>query len=957
MRKSIFRRSILALGLASALAAPVAQAQTITLNGPGLRAPGSISVDPEGVPTILAANDFDAAWLLGYAHARARFFQMDFTRRAASGTLAEMVGAAALANDVQIRNLGLRRGAWATYVALNAELRGVLQAYADGVNAWLAANPLPPEYTGLELSRAQPWTPVDSLVIGKILAFQLSFDLDIEPTLKLAGYQAAGQAAGFNGTALFFEDTHRTAPGDDRVSIPGFLGKAGVQQEAEPKSLAKDAPIIDPSIVRLATQYKEAIQDHPLIGPTLNFREGRGASNWWIIGGQHTQSGSPILANDPHLALDTPATFMETHITSNDPRFSNRMNVVGASVPGTPVNILGCTEPFCWGLTTNPLDVTDAYQEQLRLNTYGLPSHTIYQGQLEPVVLVFQSYFANNVGDGTADNLSRVNSIGYLNGAATVLVPRRNFGPIVSIDTASSTGLSVQYTGWGATFELEAFRRIGRAQNLAEFREALTFFDVGSQNFAYADKEGNIAYYTTAEAPIRDDLQNLMTADGGRPPFVIRDGSGTLRHEWLPVQNPQQNQALPYEVLPLDEMPQVVNPASGYIANANNDPVGNTLDNNPLNQLRPGGGLYYLDKGYSAYRQGRIDRLIQSAIASGQPITVNQVKQMQANNQPLDAELLTPYLLTAGSNALSDGAWSQLAALGADPAVQAALVRLAQWDFSTPTGLPQGFDPFENPLALSPPTATEITNSTAATIFAGWRSQAIRNIVDTTLGRVGLGGALPGNEESARTIKNLLDNFAARGGVGASGLNFFAVSGAPDAASARDFLLLKSLKDALDLYASDSFAAAFGNSTNIDDYRWGLLHRIVFDHPLGSQVPALNLPGPNPFPLVDVGPGLPGVARPGGYEVVDASSHSLRADGVNEFMFGSGPNRRFVGHMTPTGATYEQILPGGQSGVITDGAAYISQLPRWLVNAYKPLIVDLNTVQAIEIQRIDFQPR
>ncbi len=949
-----FRRSLLALGLASVLAAPAVHSQTIELDGPGLKAPGSISIDPEGVPTILAANDFDAAWLLGYAHARARFFQMDFSRRSGSGTVAELVGPAGLASDVQIRNLGLRRAAWATYVALDAEARGVLKAYADGVNAWLLASPLPPEYAGLEISRAQPWTPVDSLVIAKILAFQLSFDLDIQPTLTLAGYQAAGQAAGFNGTALYFEDTHRSAPGDDRISIPGFLAKAGVQTDAS-KSLSDNAPVIDPSLVRLASQYKEEIKDHPLIGPSLLMREGRGGSNWWIIGGQHTASGSPILANDPHLALNTPATFIETHITSTDPRFPDPMNVVGASAPGTPVNILGCTDFHCWGLTVNPLDVTDTYQEQLRLNTYGLPSHTIYQGQLEPVVLVFQSYFANNVGDGNMDNLSRVNSIGYLNGAATVLVPRRNFGPIVSIDAASSTGLSVQYTGWGATFELEAFRKIARARSLAEFREALTFFDVGSQNFAYADKEGNIAYYTSAEAPIRDDLQNLQTADGGRPPFLIRDGSGALRHEWLPVQNRQQNQAVPFEVLPLDEMPQIVNPASGYIANANNDPVGNTLDNNPLNQLRPGGGLYYLDRGYSAYRMGRVDRMIQSAIASGEPITPDMVKAMQANNQPLDAELLTPFLLEAGSNALAGGAWSELAALGSDPAVQAALVRLAEWDFSTPTGIDQGFDPFQAPGLPTP--QSEIINSTAATLFAGWRTKAINNIVDASLARVGLGGALPGNEESARTLKNLLDNFGARAGVGASGLNFFAVSGAPDPASARDFLLLKSVKDALDMYASDEFAPAFANSTNIDDYRWGLLHRIVFDHPLGSQVATLNIPGPNPFPFTDVGPGLPGLARPGGYEVVDASSHSIRADRLNSFMFGSGPNRRFVGHMTPEGATYEQILPGGQSGVITDGPLYISQLPRWLTNQYKPLIVDLDTVQAIEVQRVNFEPR
>lgn len=951
MRIKSFPRALIALGVSIALASSSAVAQQ-TLEGPGLMQPGSISYDAEGVPTILAANDFDAAWLMGYSQASQRFFQMDITRRAGSGTAGELVGAPALADDVQIRTLGLRRAAWATYVALDDELRGVLQSYAHGVNAWLATNPLPPEYTGLELSRAAPWTPVDSLVIGKILAFQLSFDLDIQTTLELAGYQSAGQAVGFDGTALYFEDTHRTAPPDDRVSIPGFAAKAGVRQ-IKAKSLTEQVATIEPAVVRLAEQYRDAIKDHPLIGPTLKFREGRGGSNWWIVGGQNTASGRPILANDPHLALNTPATFIESHIISKDPRFANEMNVVGASVPGTPANILGCTSDFCWGLTVNPMDVTDVYQEQLRLNTYGLPSHTIYQGNLEPVVLVFQSYFLNQIGDGETDNLARANNIGYTNGAATILVPRRNFGPILSIDAATSTGLSAQYTGWGATFELEAFRQISRAQNLDDFREALTFFDVGSQNFGYADKSGNIAYFTTAEAPIRDDLQNLLTADGGIPPFLIRDGSGTLRHEWLPVSNPQPNQALPYEILPPAEMPFVINPASGYIANANNDPIGNSLDNNSLNQLRPGGGLYYLEKGYSAYRIGRIDRVLQSRIAAGQDITTADMKQLQANNQPLDAELLTPYILAAASTALSPGAWPDLAAMAADPGVQAALVRLAEWDFSTPTGIPQGFDPGENPNNLQPPTAAEITNSTAATVYAGWRGKAIKNVLDATLTQVGLGGALPGNEESNRALKNLLDNFATNSGVGASGLNFFNVPGAPDAASARDFLLLKSLKDALDMYASSDFDAAFAGSTDINDYRWGLLHRIVFDHPLGG---ALNIPGPNPFPFVDVGPGLPGLARPGGYEVVDASSHSLRADGVNEFMFGSGPNRRFIGEMTDV-PTYEQILPGGQSGVITDGPLYVSQLSRWLTNNYKTLVLEEDDSVASSVRRQDFTPR
>src|SRR5688572_10032315 len=368
-----FAKRALALALSFACAS-LAQAQSATpITAPGLTAAGSITYDAEGVPVIVAANDYDAAYLLGYAHAQNRFWQMDFNRRGASGTVAELVGPAGLANDVQIRTLGLRRAAVRTYAAMSDDTRGWLTAYANGVNLWLQTNPLPPEYGALEITKAEPWTPVDSVVIGKALAFQLSFDLDIDFTLRLGAYQAAGQAGGFNGQALFFEDTHRSAPPDGRVSIPGFT-PGGPTPAADAKDFA-EAPastLVDPEVVELAREYRSRVADHPLIGPSLLRREERGASNWWLIGGGKTASGKPILANDPHLALDTPSTFMEAHIVSSEAKNGATLNVVGSSVPGTPAVILGCNERQCWGLTTNPMDVTDTYQETLVLNQYGL---------------------------------------------------------------------------------------------------------------------------------------------------------------------------------------------------------------------------------------------------------------------------------------------------------------------------------------------------------------------------------------------------------------------------------------------------------------------------------------------------------------------------------------------------------------------------------------------------------
>ncbi len=947
--------SLLVASIALALALPAA-AQS--MSAPGMTAPGRISWDAEGVPTIDASNDNDAAFLQGYAHAKDRFFQMDLTRRSVSGSLAELVGASQLASDVQARTLGLRRGAVKTWAKMSDDSRGWLRAYSDGVNFWLANHALPPEYGALQLTHADPWTPVDSLCVGKGLAFQLSFDLDIDPTINLGAYQQAGQAGGFDGSILYFGDTHRVAPADSRVTIPGFVpgsdnGTTDTSTLAPKLASATDAPAIgaiSAQTIDMARAFREQLQGSPLLSRALEGRESPIGSNEWVIAGSKTASGKPILSNDPHLGLGLASVFMEQHVLSRDSRYPSAMDVTGVTVPGTPGVIQGCNQRVCWGTTTNSLDVTDVFQEQLVLNSYGLPYAIKHDGQVENLQWVFQSYYVNRM-DGTPDTVTKENSIGYTNGGVSILVPRRNYGALASI--TGNTGLSIAYTGWGATFEIESFRRINRAGNVAEFRDALSYFDFGSQNFAYADVDGNIAYFTSAEAPVRTDLQTENAPGGGIPPFVIRDGSGALKHDWLPVQNPQPNQAVPYEILPASEMPYVINPASGYFANANNDPIGFSLDNNPLNQLRPGGGIYYLDVGgSSAYRMGRIDRKIQSMIAAGGNITTADMKALQANTQLMDAELVLPYLLSAYSHAQDAGAWTQLAALGDDPRIVEAIGRLQQWDYSTPTGIQQGFDAGDNPTALAAPSQSQIDASIAASIYAAWRSTSIRNTIDKTLTSVGLNNYKPGSRDAQTGFKFLLDNYAALGGKGASGLSFFAAAGAPDAAAARDYVLLKSLADGLDMLASDGFSAAFGGSTNQNDYRWGRLHRIVFKHPLGAP---FSIPGPNGYGYSDVSADLKGLARQGGFETVDAASHDARGNTVNSFMFGSGPARRFVGEMFPT-ISASEIIPGGQSGVL-GSPLYVSQLGRWLTNQYHALPIPASAALAGSNTVVNFTPR
>ncbi len=949
------RRWTVLLCLAVTQLPVVSQAQTIT----GLNQPVDVLIPETLIPTVVARDKLDLAAAQGYLHARDRFFQMDFNRRVISGTLAEMLGTPALSSDIQLRTIGLRRGAWATYQQSSADMRGLFQAYANGVNQWLRDNPLPPEYAGLELSSVPPWTPVDSIAVGKALAFQLSENLEeIDATVTIGTYQGVGAVVGFDGTALYTEDTHRVAPPDDRVSIPGFLGSiGGVGQQSTLKSgqlnshQAIPAPqamqVMTDDQLSLARDLLESYEGNPYLSGMLAENSSEVGSNWWVISGDLTETGVPVLANDPHLSLGIASIFYPVHlVVSNEGTTTH--NVAGVAVPGVPGVVQGCTSNMCWGSTVNPIDEMDFFFEEIKVNSLGFPTHTIYQGQEEPIIPIFQSYFANQVGDGVMDNVDR-QDVSLTGGGVTFVVPRRNNGPILDLD--GNSAISVQYTGFGATFEIESFLNINEAQDVFEFQEASTQFDFGSQNFAVADTAGNIAYFTPAELPIRDDLQNLNVADGGVPPSFIRDGTGALRHQWLPAQNLQVNQASPSEIMPSSETPSVINPASGFIVNANNDPIGNTLDNNPLNQLRPDGGLYYLNSSvYASFRMGRIDRLVNAA-ADGGTISVAEISDWQSNNQMLDAELLVPHILNAFARADAPGAWPfmmDVADVGLMPDVAELL---AGWDFSTPTGIVEGYDPGDPPLsAPTPPTQDEINHSVAATVYSVWRGQMIQSTIDSTLSSVGLGDNLPPSTVALNALAWHLSAFENQQGFGASGLDFFNYPEAPSREDARDITILIAVNEALLTLLSEEFEPAFGRSENLMDYRWGKLHRIVFDHPLGDP---LSLPnGLYGFSTVE---GLRGIPRSGGYQVLDASSHSARADGLNEFMFGSGPARRFFGQMFPEGIAAEQIVPGGQSGVI-GGPEYANQLYFWLVNARLPLLLDADVVNQIAVEQLTLSP-
>ncbi len=928
----------------------------------GLMNPAEVLYPETQIPTVKASSMADIAFMNGYLHAKDRLFQMDYTRRLASGTVSELLGAAGLSTDIQLRTIGFKRAALKSYFTASVETKVILRSYSNGVNAYLKDNDLPIEYSGLELTSIPRWTPLDSLAIVKLIAFQLSNDLqELDWTIAIGTFQQVGALAGFDGTKLFMEDLYRSAPPDDRVTVPGFLESIGgvVLEDNQAKSTAlvtsnfTQYSAVD---IALAKDISDTWNATPDLKKLRNDGSKDKGSNVWAISGEHTQSGFPIVANDPHLDLNYPSVFYPIHLIVEN-NGTVEYNTAGVGFPGAPVIAQGCNTELCWGSTVHPIDETDFFFEDIRTNLFGLPAFTVFNGVEEPIHYIFQIFNANQVGDGILDNIENQH-IGYDAGGITYIVQRRNNGPILSVDRENNRAVSMQYTGFSATQEVQAFINMSRSSDVFEFKQALTQFDVGSQNFGVADIYGNIAYYTGAEVPIREDLQTMMAPDGA-PPMFIRDGTGARKNEWMPVSNPQVNQAVNHEIIPTAEMPQWENPVQGWFANANNDPIGLSADNNVLNQLRPDGGLYYLSQGgYSTYRMGRIDRIIKSSLENDGKVNANDSKAWQANNQMMDAELIMPHILTAFDNAATEGAWPGIAQFLADPRAIATLEKFLVWDFSTPTGVAEGYDPFENPFALTPPTDTEINNSVAASIYSTWRSMAIRNTIDATMNGVDaaigqelLGPQLPGSKYAFNGFKHLLDSFPQNKGIGGSGLNFFTNPSAPTPEDARDFIILASLKQALDLLASDEFAPAFNNSTDIMDYRWGKLHRIEFSHILGTSLSVPN--GLFGLSTID---GLSGVARSGGYQVLDASTHSVRANTLDGFMFASGVARRFVSTMTDTGPAAEQIIPGGQSGNITDGALYVNQLFHWLTNNYFPLIIDPNVIDAISERTENYEP-
>ncbi len=992
---------------------PIAQ----TLTFAQLSAPVDVVRDSLGIPHVYGANLNDTAFAIGYIHATDRMFQMDVFRRLPSGTVSELLGfpdfqigagpdpqvppfpgnISNVTQDLFFQTLGLRRAAVDSFNAYSPSVQSALQSYADGVNEFItranATGQLPPEYTTLHISTIAPWVPVDSVVFGKLQAFQLSFDFDDGPTGDLADVTDALGVP--TGTTAFFQDLSRAQPAENAFTIPDAnnapipLTAVSKPKEVMLASAAKKAPTdglrrrskaerakiiaARKATVAKARQMIAKLMEQPAMRAIRE--RGIVGSNEWAVDGTVTDSGNPILANDPHLGLSSPATFYELHINTKDR--GGDVNATGIGFAGAPGVVQGHNEDIAWGSTTNPADVTDWFLEDVSSDFFGnLYSH--YLGSPE-LIQELPLQVKVNVDNGNLLGFERtvlaiaadlplfaIHDIVDITALLENFVPPKvlivpRHGPIFPQtlepfpfpnNHSGGSALTVQFTGVYPTRELETFFIWNQATNLAEFKTGLNLFDFGSQNWGYADKLGNIAYFASGEFPIREDID--AGAVSGNPPFLIRNGSGG--NEWKALGGPQPaDQAVPYEVVPPAEVPQIENPPAHFFVNANNDPIGNTADNDVLDEALAGTGPY-LSAGYDEFRAARITELIRSelnliATPPGTPVGDGQIsfadmQRMQADVNQMEGKRLAGYFVTAVANAEAGGAPPQLSAL-LNTRITDARDRLAAWTYNTPAGFDTTGDP-------GVPSAQELVDSVATTIYNVAVGQLMTKTFDARLAASGI-GYRQGTSEGIRGLLKIL-GAGAFTGVGVSGLNFFDdTTVALSAAVERDMLLIKSLQAALDLLAGGNFANAFANSLDVDDYLWGRVHYVIFQSFLNGELNNTNIPGggaysippqPAPFP--------PGEPADGARFTVDVANYGLRPTSETGLSFGSGANRRSVVEMGAGGPVQaKNVIPGGTDGVL-GRPHYGDQIDLWLGNGYHDTLLATDDVVAAAASRANF---
>ena len=511
----------------------------------GLKGQVEVLRDSYGVPHIYADNPEDLFQAQGYVHAQDRFFEMDFRRHLAAGRLSELFGVSQLETDAYVRTLGWRRAAEQELTLLAPSTRRYLDAYAAGVNAYLAgrsAADISLEYSLLRLQglRYTPsvWTAVDSIAWLKVMAWDLASNLTQEADRAIITSKlGAGRASDLFPSYPLEDDF---APIVRRGDVVGKTFDPTASRSSArplPDGLSNDQLRNATSVLQSAAKINQVI---PHVLGSGSVEAGTG-SNSWAVAGSRTESGKAILSNDPHLATGIPSAFAQVGLHCRTVSEACPFEVSGFSMASMPGVVIGKNNKIAWGLTTSYADVQDLYLEDVR-------GDTVRQGDTYVPLRVITEEIQVRGEDQPR----------------TVRIRSSQHGPLLSdVDqrlqqvsasradlNATQYAVALSWTALQPGRSMDALLAIDQAQNFEEFRGAAALLSAPSQNLIYADTDGNIGYQLAGSVPQRRNGNGTKPSPGWDATY---DWRGTI---------------------PFAKAPYVYNPPSGFLVAANQQVIG-----------------------------------------------------------------------------------------------------------------------------------------------------------------------------------------------------------------------------------------------------------------------------------------------------------------------------------------------------------------------------------------------
>ncbi len=860
--------------------------------GAGLSAPVHVARDKYGIAHIAGDTTADIAYVQGYVMAHDRLAQMDILRRYGAGTLSELFGAldpSVIDTDLEMRVHRMKPLAdqtWQTLMAssdpTDQEIVQLLQRFADGVNAYAADLQAgkwsidPQVQVSFDPTKFAAWTPVDSLVLGRFQAFALSWSTPFEVDLTDLYQKLRTTYDGASATSPadyarrgISSDLITVAPVGNKPTIDGFPnvatdtgtrsdgGRPGKSRHAVVHQTAPTAgphrPVVPQQLLDNAKKFLATnVHDGPMgaLGPHAFMRPWAGSNNWAVSPARG--NGKALLATDQHLQLPNPSIFYPTHLIVN-----GKTDVLGVTFPGIPGVILGTNGNLAWAATVSEHDVNDVFLENI--SPCGSGSCVAFNGQQVPIQTFTETINIGALGTMT-DSIT----------ATYELVPHH--GPIIPtianhkiVPRTANQAMSVQYTGYDPTFEIRALWNLGHAATVDSGFKALADFSYGSQNWTMIDNNGDIGWTTNAYVPWRAPAAyawNAQTNPDGLAPFFVLPGDGTA--EW------QGRMSSRY-------VPHAIDPAQGYLATANADPVGATFDNDPLNQQTTDGHPLYAGVTYAAgVREERISTLIEA----GQQLTLDDMARIQHDTHSNCGEKLSPAI---------NAALAQLDSPGASPPDLAPYINgLAPADktrLETAKMLMAGWTR-ETPAATDAPSA----DSAATALFNAWMHFFLTDAIKDEFDHVGFDMWSLDDNLLVRIVYRLFTQPQTYVQSATSGepivCDDITTAGADDSCTK---MILVAMLDAMHHLES---TAGFGTA-DTTQWRWGKMHTLTIT-PLFPNT-ALNL---GPFP------------KAGDNFVINRADQGW--SDLDFSQFADGPAQRFLAEATPgQEIKVKWALPGG----------------------------------------------